>query len=90
MNEQRANDAIWVLERIMTVVPGMSILSRFEIVCVSFIRSNWTLRHSIDSISFVCMKLTNAMPMDRGSIVWMIIGNMDSLGENQVSLLPRE
>ena len=70
----------------MTVIPGMSILSGFKIICVSLVCGNWTLRHTVDSISFVRMKLTNAMPMDRGSIVRMEIGNMNSLGENQVSL----
>ena len=87
MNEQGASDAIWILEGVMTMVPGMPVLSRFEFVGVSIILRNRTLRHTVDSISFICMKLTNPMPMNRGSVVWMIVGNMDGLGENQVSFL---
>lgn len=70
MNEQRTSDAIWILERVMTVVPGVTVLSRLEIVCISVIGSNGTLRNTVDSISFVCVKLTNAMPMDCSSVVW--------------------
>ena len=90
VNEQGASDAIGILEGVMTMVPGMPVLSRFEVVRVSIIQRNRTLRHTVDSISFVCIKLTNAMPMNRGSIVWMIIGNMDGLGENQVSFLSKD
>ena len=90
MNEQGASDAIGILEGVMTMVPGMPVLSRFEVVCVSISHRNRTLRHTIDSISFVCVKLTNAMPMNGGSIVWMIVGNMDGLGETQVSFLSKD
>ena len=54
----------------MTVVPGVTVLSRLESVCISVIGSNWTLRDAVDSISFVCVKLTNAMPMDCSSVIW--------------------
>ncbi len=81
VNEQRASEAIWILERVVAVIPGMSVLSRLEVVCVGLTRGNWTLRHAVDSISFVCIELTNAMPMDRGSIIGMKIGDMNSLVE---------
>ena len=90
MNEQGTSDAIRILERVMTMVPGMPILSCFESVCIGVILCNRTLRHTVDSISFIWIKLTNAMPMNRGSIVWMIVGNMDSLWDNQVSFLSYE
>lgn len=63
----------------MAVIPGVTVLSRFEVVCVSVIGSNGALRNTIDSISFVCIVLTNAVPMDRGSVVLEIIGNMNCL-----------
>ena len=74
----------------MTMVPGMTILSGFELVGISIIRRNRTLRHTVDSIGRVCVELTNAMPMDCGSIVWVIVGNMDNLGEYQVSFLSQK
>ena len=69
VNNQRASDAIRILERVVTVVPSMTVLSRFEVVCVSTVSSNWTLGNTVNSVSLVCMKLTNAMPMNCGSVV---------------------
>ena len=73
----------------MTVVPRMTVLSRLEVVCVSVISSNRTLRNTVNSISFVGMELTNAMPMDCGSVIWQIVGNMNSLGELRISFLSK-
>lgn len=70
MNKQRTSDAIRVLERVMTVVPGMTVLSCLEVVCVCVTSSYGTLRNTVDPIGFVCVELANAMPMDCGSIVW--------------------
>lgn len=70
MNKHRTSDAIRILERVMTVIPGMTILSRLEVVCVGLISSNGTLRNTVDSVRFVCLKLTNAMPVNCGSVVW--------------------
>ena len=89
MNEQGTSDAIRILERVMTMVPSIPILSCFESVCIGIILCNWTLCHTVDSIGFVCMKLTNTMSMDRGSIVGMVIGNMHGLEDNQVSFLSK-
>lgn len=70
VNEQRSSNAIRILERVMTVVPGMAVLSCLEVICVGLISSNRTLRNAVDSVSFICLELTNAMPMDCGSVVW--------------------
>ena len=64
----------------MTVVPGMTVLGRLEFVGESVIGSYGTLRNTVDSIICICMKLTYAMPVDSSSVVWMVIGNMNSLG----------
>lgn len=80
VNKQGTGSAIGILKRIMTVVPGMTVLGRLEVVRISVVCSNGTLRHTVDSIGSVCMELTDTVPMDCTSIVWMKIGNMHGLG----------
>ena len=80
MDKQRTSDPIRILERVMAVIPTMTVLSRLEVVCVSIVSSNGTLRDTVDPISFVRMELTNAMPMNCGPIVWQKVGNVNSLG----------
>ena len=60
--------AIWVLQRIMTMIPGTPILSDVKLVGKAISRGNWALCHSIDSIHRHGMKLSDAMPMDRSAI----------------------
>lgn len=74
----------------MAVIPTMTVLSRLEVVRVSIVSSNGTLRNTVDPISFVCMELTNAVPMDGSPIVFQIIGNVDSLGRPPVSILSKD
>ena len=59
-------------------IPGVAILSSFEVVRVSLVRSDGTLSHAIDTISFVGMELANAVPMDGSPIGLKTIGDMDS------------
>ena len=70
MDKQRTSNAIRILERVMTVVPGMTVLGRLEIVGESVIGSYGALRNTVDPIIRVCMKLTDTMPVDSSSIVW--------------------
>ena len=70
MDKHRTSDAVRVLERVMTVVPGMTVLGRLEVVGESVIGSYGTLRNTVDPIICVCMELAYAMPMDSSSIVW--------------------
>ena len=70
MNKQRTGNTVRILERVMTVVPSISVLSRFEVICESLISSNGTLRDTVDSVSWVGIELANAVPMNRGSIIW--------------------
>ena len=53
----------------MAVVPRRAILQRFERVREAVSRSDRTLGHTVDSIHFHTAKLSDAVPMDRGSIV---------------------
>ena len=55
MNEQWTSNTVWILKRVMTVVPGMAVLGCLEVVCVSVISSNRTLRDAIDSVRCVCV-----------------------------------
>ena len=87
VDEYRAGDPVRVLEGVVTVVPGMTVLSRLEVVCKSVFSSNGTLRNTVDPIRCVCMKLSEAMPVDCGSVVRKIISDMNSLGETLVSWL---
>ena len=89
MNKQGTSDAVRVLERVMTVVPGSAVLGRLEFVGESVVGSYGTLRNTVDPIICICMKLTYAMPVDSSSVVWMVVGNMNCLGEYQVSFLPK-
>ena len=89
MDKQGTGNAVRVLERVMTVVPGMTVLGRLEFVGESVIGSYGTLRNPVDSIICICMKLTYAMPVDSSSVVWMVVGNMNCLGGYQVSFLPK-
>ena len=89
MNEQGTSNAVRVLERVMTVVPGMTVLGRLEFVGESVVGSYGTLSNTVDPIICICVELTYAMPVDSGSVVWMVVGNMNCLGEYQVSFLPK-
>lgn len=90
MNKQRTSDSIRVLKRVVAVIPSMAVLNCLEVVCVSIVRSNGTLRNTVDPISFIGMKLTDAMPMDGGPIVGQIVGNVNSLGRLLVSHLSKD
>lgn len=91
MNKQRTCDSIRVLERVVAVIPRMTVLHCLKVVCVGIVRSNGTLRNTVDPISFIRMKLTNAMPMDGSPIVGQIVGNVNSLGRLLVnSFLPKD
>ena len=89
MNEQGTSNAVRVLERVMTVVPGMTVLGRLEIVRESLVGRYGTLRNPVDSVICIRMKLTYAMPVDSSSIVRMVVGNMNCLGEYEVSFLSK-
>ena len=89
MNKERTSDSIRVLERVVAVIPCMTVLNCLEVVCVSIVRSNGTLRNTVDPISFVRMKLTNAMPMDGSPIVGQIVGHVNRLGRLLVSFSPK-
>ena len=80
MDKQGTSNAVRVLERVMAVVPGMTVLGRLELVGESVVGRYGTLRNTVDSIICICMKLTYAMPVDCSSIVWMVVGNMNCLG----------
>ena len=84
MDKQWTSNAVRILERVMTVVPGMTVLGRLEFVGESVIGSYGTLRNPVDSIICICMKLTYAMPVDSSSVVWMVVGNMNCLGASQL------
>ena len=85
MNEQRTSNAVRILERVVTMVPGMTVLSRLEVVCEGLLRRNRTLRNTVDAVRCICMELTDAVPMDCASVVLKIVGNMNSLGGLTVS-----
>lgn len=70
----------------MTVVPGMTVLSRLEVVCEGITISNRTLGNAVDTIGCVCMELPDSMPVDCCPIVWKVIRDMHSLEESLVSL----
>ena len=90
MNKQRTSDSIRVLERVVAVIPCMTVLNCLEVVCVSIVRSNGALRNTVDPVSFVCVELTNTMPMDGSPVVGQIVGNVNSLGRLLVSFLPKD
>ena len=90
MDQQRTSDPVRILERIVTMVPGVAVLGGLESVSVRVVSGNGTLRDAVDSVRLVGMELTNAVPMDCGSVVWQIIGYMDSLGELRVSLFLKD
>lgn len=71
----------------MAVIPSMAVLSRLEVVRVSIVCSNGTLRDTVDPISLVGMELTNAMPVDGSPIIGQIIGDVNGLDRLRVSIL---
>ena len=80
MNKQGTSNAVRVLERVMTVVPSSTVLGRLEVVGESVVGRYGTLRNTVDPIICICMELTDAMPVDSSSVVWMVVGNMNCLG----------
>ena len=76
MNEQATCCTIRILERIVTVIPGMTILGGSETVGVCLICGDGALGHAIDSISLISVELTDTVPMDGGSIGCEIVGDV--------------
>lgn len=50
MNGDRSLESVGVLDGIMAVVPGASILRGLEAIDERISRSNWTLRHTVNTI----------------------------------------
>lgn len=62
-----------LLIRYNTVMKIHDILECLELVGVSVQRSNGTLCHTINAVSFVGMKLANAMPIDISKSAMLVI-----------------
>lgn len=65
------------LQRIMRMIPRMSILQRPKLIrkCVSI--RNGTLRHAIDAVHLHCVQLANAVPVDRRPVGRIVVLDMD-------------
>ena len=59
------------------MVPTVAILQSLKFVGVSATSSNGALCHAIHAIGFICMELSEAMPMNGGTISLDVIGDMD-------------
>lgn len=52
MESHGACEAVWILERVVAMIPRCTILSDSELVGETVPRSNWALGDSIDAILF--------------------------------------
>ena len=59
------------------MIPTVAILQSLEFVGVRATSSNGALCHAIHTIGFVCMELSEAMPMDCSAISLDVVGDMD-------------
>ena len=59
------------------MIPTVAILQSLEFVGVSATSSNGALCHAIHTIGFICMELSEAMPMNCGAISLDVVGDMD-------------
>ena len=79
---------IRILQGIVAMVPGTAVLQDFEDVGKSVCRCDWALGDSVDSVHWHCMKLTNTMPMDGGSVVLQLVCHSDLQGVAPAGLNP--
>jgi len=77
MNEQRTGRAIRVLERIVAMIPGMSILGSSEVVCVSLTSGDRALRYAIYSIGLIRVELTDTVPVDGAPVSREKVGHVN-------------
>lgn len=75
---QRPQHAITVLQRVMAVIPGCSILPGREFVREMVSRRYWALGDCIDTVMFEAVQHSNTMPMNCSAIVFEVIddGNL--------------
>lgn len=59
------------------MIPAVAILHSLEFVSVGATGSNGALCHAIHTIGFICMELSEAMPMDCGAISLDAVGDMN-------------
>jgi len=65
------------LERVVAVIPSVSVLGRGEIVCEGILWRDRALRDPVYAIHLVRAKLPDAVPMDRCPIVQVEICDVD-------------
>ena len=75
IENDRTNDAVTILARVVGVVPRRSILSGLEGVGVCISRSNWALRDARNTIGTAVVQLPQTVPVDGGSIVLHLVGD---------------
>jgi hypothetical protein len=75
---QWAKGAVGILDGVVTVVPCASVLHCPECVLKGVARCNGTLSYAIDAVHMHRLPLSNAMPVNAGSIMLQVVGNNNS------------
>ena len=62
-DDDSSHDTISVLDTVMRVIPGSTVLCRFELVHPRVTVCDWTLGNPTDTVHVVCEELAHTMPM---------------------------
>ena len=77
MESHWASKAIRVLERVVAVIPGCTVLGHPELVSEAVASGDWALGDAVDAVVLKRVKLPDAMPMDGSAVVLHIIVHCD-------------
>lgn len=67
------SEGLHYLKRVVTMVPRMAVLQGAELVSKLISFGNWALSDAVDTIHLVRKQLTNTMPMYCGSVLVIVI-----------------
>lgn len=73
----RPQHAITILQRVMTVIPGCSILPGREFVGKMITRRDGALGNRIDTVIFKAVQHSDTMPMNGSAVVFEVIDDRD-------------
>ena len=77
MEGHRAGQAVRVLEGVMAVIPGRSVLGHVKPIRVAIARGNGALGHAVDAVVLELVQHPGAMPMDGRAVVVKVVDDGD-------------